>query len=67
MSESERKLSRPERKVVEARREVEDRLADLRSALDRELKWLPRGTGWTAPLVGLACGISVAMGRRKKG
>lgn len=66
MSDSERKLPRHERKVMEARQEVEDRLADLRTALDRELKWLPRGAGWTAPLVGLACGIAIAMGRKKK-
>lgn len=62
----EKKLPRHERNVRDARREVESRVEDLRTALDQELKWLPRGKSWTLPLVGVACGLVLAMGRKKK-
>ena len=61
-----KKLPRHQRKVEDARRDVETRIDDLRSALDRELKWLPRGRSWTLPLVGVAVGVVLALGRKKK-
>ena len=62
---SNKKLPRHQRKVESARREVEARVEDLRAALDRELKWLPRGKSWTLPLVGLAVGVVLALGRAR--
>lgn len=61
-----KKKSREQREVEEARREVHDRVGDLRTALDRELKWMPRGEGWILPLVGLACGLALALGRKRR-
>lgn len=63
---SDKKLPRHQRKVEDARSEVEARVDDLRAALDRELKWLPRGRSWTLPLVGVAVGVVLALGRAKK-
>lgn len=65
MSKSAKKPPRHEQRVEDARREVEARVEDLRTALDRELKWLPRGKAWTLPLVGVACGLVMALGRKK--
>jgi len=62
---NEPKLPRHERKVRDARREVEARVEDLRAAIDREFKWMPRGKAWTLPLVGVACGLVMALGGRK--
>ena len=66
-SKGSKKLPRHEQRVLDARREVEARVDDLRTALDRELKWLPRGPSWTLPLVGLAVGVVLALGRTKDG
>ncbi|MDA8017085.1 MAG: hypothetical protein MPN21_06500 [Thermoanaerobaculia bacterium] len=60
-----KKQPRHLQRVEEARREVEARVDDLRTALDRELKWLPRGRSWTLPLVGLAVGVVLALGRTR--
>lgn len=61
----EQKLPRHERKVRDARREVEARVEDLRTAMGREFKWLPLGRAWTLPLVGVACGLVMAFGRTR--
>jgi hypothetical protein len=64
-TKDEKNLRRHERDVRAARREVEARVEDLRAAVDLEFKWLPRGKARTLPLVGVACGLVMALGRRK--
>ena len=61
------KPSKATTQLQDRRREAEARLADLRTALDRELGWTPRNLWWL-PVVGFACGVvlSGAVGRRKK-
>lgn len=63
---SETKKSREQREVEEARRAVRENVGELRAALDRELKWIPRGEGWVLPIVGVACGLALALGRKKR-
>lgn len=49
------------------RRQAEQRLGDVRTALDREVGWAPRARVWILPLVAFACGLAVAgTARRRK-
>ena len=53
---------------VEARRrELEQRVAELRGDMQGTLGWAPRAA-WTLPLVGIAAGFSAAMwfGRKRR-
>ncbi|MEE8525365.1 MAG: hypothetical protein V3T72_15620 [Thermoanaerobaculia bacterium] len=48
------------------RRQAEQRLTNVRAALDREVGWAPRTRVWILPLVAFACGLAVAgAGRRR--
>lgn len=53
-------------RVLEARRRVEDRLDLLRTSIDRETRWIPRGDRFLLPLVGFAVGLSLTGGRRRR-
>ena len=53
-------------RLDESRREMEERLGDLRRTVDRELGTLaPRRAAWLVPLVGFAAGIALAALLRK--
>lgn len=53
-------------RLDESRREMEERLGDLRRAFDRELGTLvPRRAVWLVPVVGFAAGIALAALLRK--
>ena len=57
----------PRERLESSRREAERRLADVRTALAREVRWLPKNR-WIAPLVAFGCGVVLARGlasRRK--
>lgn len=53
-------------RLEESRARFEERLAELRGALDREIGWAPRGWRWMVPLVGLAAGLVLGMTVREK-
>lgn len=52
--------------VTESRREVEDRVAELRTAIGRETGVLPRAKYTLVALVAGAVGVALAARRRKK-
>lgn len=57
------------RSEVEARRrELEQRVGELRGDLEDTLGWAPRAA-WTLPLVGIAVGFSAALwfGKKRRG
>ncbi len=58
-------------RLSDRRRQMEERLADLRRAVDRELgAWAPKRAAWAVPLVAFACGLALALaakGRKKRG
>jgi hypothetical protein len=61
-----RKRQRAEAELIKRRQKTEQRLADLRRSLDRELGgYLPTRRGWTVPLVGFACGFALAFAGRR--
>lgn len=47
--------------VLASRRRVEQRLGALRAAMHEDLGFLPRGTAWVLPAIGLAVGFSFAV------
>ncbi|MEM1202935.1 MAG: hypothetical protein AAGN66_06875 [Acidobacteriota bacterium] len=51
-------------KAEAARREVQAKLDTLRTSVDRELRFLPKGRSWMLPMVGFACGIALTRGRK---
>jgi hypothetical protein len=56
-------------RLEENRRAVEERLADLQTAFDRELGWAPKAKAWVIPLAGFAVGLTLAggiVGRKKR-
>ena len=64
-------MSRDEREdeaaaVAESRREVEGRVAELRTAIGRETGLLPRAKYTLVALVAGAVGVALAARRRKK-
>jgi hypothetical protein len=63
---SEDRLVELDAEVVERRREVEERLERLRTALASEVGFAPRRRGWLLALVAGAAGIAVALRRRRQ-
>lgn len=52
--------------VAESRREVEDRITELRTAIGREAGVVPRARYTLLALVAAAVGVTLAARRRKK-
>jgi hypothetical protein len=50
-----------EQRVAASRRRVEERLAEVRDGLHEDLGYMPRGTSWVLPAIGLAVGFSLAV------
>lgn len=66
MSREEREKRETQRAVVEQRREVEERLAELKASIGRELGVIPSARYTLLALVAGAVGLSLAFKRRKK-
>ncbi len=61
-----RKRSKALERLENRRQLAEHRLSDLRRSIDRQLGSLaPRGAFWVVPMVAFACGLALAMTRRK--
>lgn len=64
---SEDRLVELDAEVVERRREVEERLERLRTALASEVGFAPRRRGWLLAILAGAAGLTLALrGRRKR-
>ncbi len=63
---SQETLDEAQRRLEEARRDVELRLGDLREAVEEELGFLPRRRYWLVAAVAGAAGLALAIGRRKR-
>ncbi len=66
MSREEREKRETQRAVVEQRREVEERLAELKASIGRELGVIPSARYTLLALVAGSVGLSLAFKRRKK-
>jgi hypothetical protein len=53
-------------RLSQHRQKVEQRLADLRSAIESEVGWAPKAKAWVLPLVAFACGIALAFAVRHR-
>lgn len=53
-------------RLSQQRQNVEQRLADLRRAIESELGWAPKARTWVLPLVAFACGIALAFAVRHR-
>ncbi|MDX1630705.1 MAG: hypothetical protein R3234_02500 [Thermoanaerobaculia bacterium] len=61
-------MSRAKKDRVErSRREFEERLEDVRSAVRREVGFSPRKLGWLVPIAALSVGVALAVKSRKSG
>ncbi len=45
----------------ERRRDLEERVADLRDALSREFGWAPRAATWLLPMLAGAAGLAAGL------
>ena len=66
MASSDDGLRAADQRLEEARRDVELRLGDLRSAIEEELGFLPGRKYWLVAAVAGAAGMAFALRRRKK-
>ena len=48
-------------RVEESRRQVEERLADVRAALQEDFGLIPRTAVWVVPTLGFAAGFGLAV------
>jgi hypothetical protein len=56
----------PDRAVEESRREVEERLAEIRTSIGREVGVVPKAKYALLALVAAAAGVALAARRRRK-
>ncbi len=59
-------LRAAEQRLEEARRDVELRLGDLRSAIEDEFGFLPRKKQWLVAVLAGAAGLAFALRRKRK-
>ena len=52
-------------KLHRKRLTVEERLDELRRAIGRELGWTPKTKMWIVPLMAFACGVALALAKRR--
>lgn len=63
---SEDRLVELDAEVAERRREVEQRLERLRTAIASEVGFAPRRRGWLLAMVAGAAGVALALRRKRK-
>jgi hypothetical protein len=56
----------PDRAVEESRREVEERLAEVKASIGREVGMVPKAKYALLALVAVAAGVTLAARRRRK-
>jgi len=66
MASDETTLHAADRRLEEARREVELRLGELREAVEEELGFLPRRRYWLVAAIAGAAGLALALRRTRK-
>jgi hypothetical protein len=59
-------LHAADQRLEEARRDVELRLGELRTAIEDELGWVPRRKQWLVAVLAGAAGLALALRRRKR-
>lgn len=57
---------RTQQKIHDARNEVRFHLNQLQTALDREVRWMPKGEKWLKPLTAFAAGLALTRGKKNK-